>query len=181
MFAICPRRAGGTISGVASNVELIIFDSCGSLSAALPAGAVAVGLLGGLAGILVTDELLAALASDADDDDRVHPGWMLKQRVCRLARDLSASRRVLYVAGETFGGLCCQEAVGWHGGRLVHGPSGTCAHESDREVGYRVLAAADSAINAGLRMMGVRAAGGLDEYAAAGLDRHRFTADWREE
>ena len=63
MFAICPRRAGGTISGVASNVELIIFDSCGSLSAALPAGAVAVGLLGGLAGILVTDELLAALAA----------------------------------------------------------------------------------------------------------------------
>jgi hypothetical protein len=69
---------------------------------------------------------------------------------------------------------------GWRGGRLVHGPSGTCARESDRELGYQVVAAADSAINAGLKTMGVQAAGGLDEYAAAGLDRHRFTADWRE-
>jgi hypothetical protein len=48
-------------------------------------------------------------------------------------------------------------------------------------VGYRVVVPADGAINAGLRMMGVEAAGGLDEYAVAGLDRHRFTADWREE
>ncbi len=162
-------------------MELIIFDSGGSPSAALPAAAVAVGLLGGLAGIPVTDELLAALAGDADDDERVHTGWMLKQRVCRLAQDLSATRRVLYVDGETFGSVCCEEAVGWHDGRLVHGPSGTCAYESDREEGYLVAAPADSAINAGLRMMGVQAASGLDEYAVAGLDRHRFTADWLEE
>jgi len=166
---------------VASNVELIIFDSGGSLSAALPAGAVAVGLLGGHTGIPVTDELLAALAGDADDDDCVHPGWMLKQRVCRLAEDLSVGRRALYVPGETFGSLYRQEAVGWHDGRLVYGPSGTCDYESDSHEGYRVVGRADSAINAGLRMMGVRAAGGLDEYAAAELDRHRFTADWLEE
>jgi hypothetical protein len=149
-------------------------------SATLPATAVAVWLLGGLTGIPVTDELLAALAGDAHDCQRVHPGWMLKQRVCRLAQDLSVTRRVLYVAGETFGSVRCEEAVGWHDRRLVHGHSGTCAYESDREEGYLVAASADSAINAGLRMMGVQAASGLDEYAPAGLDRHRHT-DWLEE
>jgi hypothetical protein len=77
--------------------------------------AVAGGLLGGLAGIPVTDELLAVFATDTYDDVRLHPGWMLKPRVCRLAQDLSASRRVPYVSGETFGSLCCQEAAGWRG------------------------------------------------------------------
>src|SRR5260221_11086136 len=72
----------------------------------------------------------------------------------------------------------CQEAVGWHDGRLVYGHSGTCDYESDRHEGYRVVGRADNAISAGLRMMGGRAAGGLDEATAAELDRHRFTADW---
>ena len=162
-------------------MELIIFHSGDQLSTPSPANAVAVRLVDGLAGIPVTDELLAALAVDPADDDRVRPGWMLKQRVCTLARELSASRRVLYVASETFGSICCQEAVGWHDGQLVSGPSGTCACDRDREEGYRVVGRADSAINAGLRMMGVRAAGGLDEYATAGLDRHRFTADFLEQ
>jgi hypothetical protein len=163
---------------VASNVELIIFDG-GSLKA-LPAGAIVVRLPGGLGAIPVTGELMAGLAA-GPDDERVHRGWILKQRVCGLAQDLSADRRVLYVAGETFGNLCCQEAIGWQDAQLVYGPSGTCDHENDREEGYLVVRRADSAINVGLRMMGVQAADGLDEYATAGLDRRRFTSDWLEE
>jgi hypothetical protein len=40
------------------------------------------------------------------------------------------------------------------------------------------LAPHDSAVNAGLRAMGVRAADGRDEYGTAGLSRHRMTGDW---
>ena len=161
---------------MASNIELIILDG-GSPSAYLPAGAAVVALLHGLFGIPVTDELLASLPAGANDD-RVHPGWILKQQVCSLAEDLSARRRVLYVASETFGGRGCQEAVGWNDSQLIYGPSGTCDGESDRTDGYRVVHRADSAINVGLRIMGVRAADGLDEYGSVGLDRHRFTSDW---
>jgi hypothetical protein len=76
------------------------------------------------------------------------------------------------------GGRGCQKAVGWNDSQLIYGPSGKCDGESDCTDGYRVVHRADSAINVGLRIMGVRAADGLDEYGSAGLDRHRFTADW---
>jgi hypothetical protein len=45
------------------------------------------------------------------------------------------------------------------------------------EPGYH-LAPHDSAVNAGLRAIGVRAADGRDEYGTAGLSRHRMTGDW---
>jgi hypothetical protein len=48
----------------------------------------------------------------------------------------------------------------------------------DREEGYDVVPRSNSAINVGLRLMGVMAAGGLDEYEAAGLASHRSTDDW---
>jgi hypothetical protein len=34
------------------------------------------------------------------------------------------------------------------------------------------------AINAGLRALGIHTAGGLDEFAAIGLGRHRWTSEW---
>jgi hypothetical protein len=164
--------------GVASNIELLIFDG-GDTSAALPRQAAVVALSGGMNLIPVTSALLTEFAAgEPDDDDRVRHGWILKRRVCRLARDLSAGRRVLYIAGETFGGPGCQEGIGWSDGRQVYGPCGTCDSEWDREEGYDVVHRSDSAINVGLRLMGVTAAGGLDEYAAVGLARHRFTDDW---
>jgi hypothetical protein len=162
----------------ASNVELLIFDG-GELSVALPSQAVVVALPGGLRVIPVTGPLLAVLsAGEPDDDDRVRPGWILKRRVCQLGRDLSSGRQVLHAAGETFGGPGCQEAVGWLDGRPAYGPSGTCDSEVDREEGYDVVPRSNSAINVGLRLMGVMAAGGLDEYEAAGLASHRSTDDW---
>jgi hypothetical protein len=164
--------------GVASNVELLIFDG-GDLSVALPLQAVVVALPGGLHVIPVTGTLLAVLsAGEPDDDDRVRPGWILKRRVCQLGRDLAPGRQVLYTAGETFGGPGCQEAVGWLDGRAAYGLSGTCDSEVDREDSYDVVQGCNSAINIGLRLMGVMAASGLDEYEAAGLARHRSTDDW---
>ena len=162
---------------VASNIELLIFDG-GQVPATLPAGAKVVPLSDQLRLVPVTEDLLDSLAIGSPDADSVYPSWVLKASVCRLACEMSSDRRVLYIFGETFGGPGTQEAVGWEHGRLVYGPSGTCDAESDLEPGYRVVPPSDSAINVGLRMMGVQAFPGLDEYATAGLAKHRFTDDW---
>src|SRR5215470_16058163 len=66
----------------------------------------------------------------------------------------------------------------WLDGRLLYGPSGTCDSEADLEPGYHLIPRCDSAINAGLRILGVRASPGQDEYQAIGLTRHRYTEDW---
>ncbi len=50
--------------------------------------------------------------------------------------------------------------------------------EADLEPGYRLVPRRYSAINAGLRALGVRAEAGLDEYETAGLTRHRSAEDW---
>jgi hypothetical protein len=162
---------------VASRIELLIFDG-GQVPPALPSGAKVVPLSDHLRVVPVTEDLWGLGAADSPDTGPVYPGWLLKARVCRLAREMSGDRRVLYVCGETFGGPGAQEAAGWDHGQLAYGPSGTCDLESDREPGYRVVPRRDSAINAGLRMMGVQASPGLDEYASVGLAKHRFTDDW---
>ena len=69
------------------------------------------------------------------------------------------------------------EAIAWHGGRLLYGPSGTCEIEADLEPGYH-LARGDNAVNAGMRAIGVCAADGIEEYDFVGLGRHRMTEDW---
>jgi hypothetical protein len=162
---------------VASHIELLIFDGS-QVPPALPSGAKVVPLSGALRLVPVTEDLWGLAAAGSLDTDPVYPGWLLKARVCRLAREMSSDRRVLYACGETFGGPGAQEAAGWDHGMLAYGPLGTCDLESDREHGYRVVPRRDSAINGGLRMMGVQASPGLDEYATAGLADHRFTDDW---
>lgn len=163
---------------MASHIELLIFDGDG-VPAALLSSTKIVSLSEQLRLVPVSGDLRSpGAARDPDAEDAVYPGWALKARACRLACDMSSDRRVLYVCGETFGGPGTQEAAGWDHGKLVYGPAGTCDLESDREPGYRVVPRSDRAVNVGLRMMGVRASVGLDEYAAVGLARHRFTEDW---
>lgn len=50
---------------------------------------------------------------------------ILRENVARIARTMSADRKVLYVYGETFGGPGIQEAAGWRLGQLFYGPVGT--------------------------------------------------------
>jgi hypothetical protein len=57
-------------------------------------------------------------------------------------------------------------------------PSGTCDIEADLEPGYRLVPRSESAINAGLRLLGAHASPGQDEYETIGLTRHRCTEDW---
>jgi hypothetical protein len=162
--------------GVASNIELLIFDGTTPL-AQPPAQASVVALAGGLSAIPVTGTLLAALSSNGACAP-IRVGWMLRDCVCRLAQRLSQERWMLYVAAETFGGLGTQEAMGWRNCEIVYGPSGSCDVTADLEDGYRVVQGAGTAINVGLRFMGIVAADRFDEFAAAGLDTHRFTDDW---
>jgi hypothetical protein len=164
--------------GVASDIELLIFDGTTPLPG-LPADASMVRLSAVLSAIPVTTALVASLTADGADRDAIRAGWMLRTCVSGLAQRLSADRWVLYVAAETFGGPGTQEAVGWHQGGLAYGPVGTCDVPADLVEGYRVAPRADSAINVGLRLMGIHASDGLDEFAAAGLSAHRFTSDWR--
>lgn len=123
---------------------------------------------------------VAAWLEDADDGDYgVGPDWiLLRQPVAAVARRLSAGGRALYVAGETFGGPGIQEAAGWRDSELWYGPCGTSDIEADLEPGYRSARREDSAINVGLRALGVRAGPGRDEYETIGLTRHRHTEDW---
>jgi hypothetical protein len=43
---------------------------------------------------------------------------------------------------------------------------------------YQAADPPDMAINAGLRALGIQTAGLHDEFAAIGLDKHRWTNDW---
>ncbi len=157
-------------------IEVIIFEG-DPRTAAVPQGLRTVPLQAGLTMLPVTNDLIAGVDPAAVGEERIPPGWMLRQPVAALARALSADRRVLYIFSETAGGPGTKEAIAWRSGKLLYGPSGTCDIEADFEPGYH-LAPRDNAVNAGLRAIGVRAGDGSDEYGTAGLDRHRMTEDW---
>lgn len=159
-------------------IEAVIFDG-GSRTAVLPRGLRTARLKAGLTILHVTGEVLRHLDPAAVGDERIPAGWMLRQPVAALARELSADRRVLYIVIETAGGPGTREAIAWRRGALLHGPSGTCDIEADFEPGYHLAlrAGRDDAVNAGLRAIGVHAAGD-DEHGTAGLSRHRMTGDW---
>ena len=157
-------------------IEAIIFDG-DPRTAAVPQGVRTAQLQVGLTMLPVTGELLSHVDPAAVGDQRIPSGWMLKQPVAALARALSADRRVLYIFSETAGGPGTKEAIAWHHGRRLYGPSGTCDIEADFEPGYH-LAPSDNAVNAGLRAIGVRASDDRDEYETVGLSRHRMTDDW---
>jgi hypothetical protein len=162
---------------MASLIEAIIFDGDPRTAEVLD-GFKTVQLSAGLTMLPLTEDVLKYLDTADSSDEPISLSWILRRKVAALAQRLSADRKVLYVSGETFGGPGTQEAVGWHEGRLFYGPAGTCDLEADREPGYQVVPPGDSAINAGLRAMGVKATPGLDEYETIGLTRHRMTEDW---
>jgi hypothetical protein len=174
---LSPGRCG-TMTRVGSRIEAVIYDGAGQ-PAGLPRGQLVVPLPGALTMLPVTEELAAALDQAAVGDERICPQWpLLRQPAAALARQLSAGRRALYIVAETFGGAGTQEAIGWQDGRLLYGPSGTCDIEADLEPGYHLISRCDGAVNAGLRVLGVRAVPGQDEYQAVGLARCRHTEEW---
>jgi hypothetical protein len=141
-----------------SLIEAVIYDSA-SRPVALPPGARTVLLSAGLTMVPLAGEL-ARRPGQPGAERLVRPGWMLRERIAELARRISAGGRALYVCGEAFGGPGVQEAVAWQDGQVMLGPLGTCDLEADLEPGYRLVPRRDSAINAGLRALGVRAQAG---------------------
>ncbi|MFJ4484872.1 hypothetical protein ACIP3D_21240 [Streptomyces longwoodensis] len=89
--------------------------------------------------------------------DRVLAGW-------------SAGGPVAYVEAEYFGGAGEQRAAVWEGGSLVLGPLRIEEGEPFPPAG--------SPVSRALRRLGITARPGEDEFATAGLHRHRNTGDW---
>jgi hypothetical protein len=161
---------------VATLIEAIIFGGAAD-TVAIPEGLRVVPMSAGFTMLPVTSEVVSRLDPGVIGDDRIPGNWVMRQPVAALARSMSHDRRVLYMFSETAGGPGTREAIAWHEGKLLYGPSGTCDIEADFEPGYH-LAPHDNAVNAGLRAIGVNAALGRDEYEAVGLNKHRMTEDW---
>jgi hypothetical protein len=151
-------------------IEAIIFDGDPS-AAVVPEGLRTAPLSEGLTMLPVVREVLSRLDPGAIGDERIPADWILEQPVAALARAISRDRRVLYMFTETAGGPGTKEAVAWHKGRLLYGPSGTCDTEADFAPGYHLAPTRDNAVNAGLRAIGVQVANAYDEYQMVGLDR----------
>lgn len=81
---------------------------------------------------------------------------------------------------EFFGGTGFHAAAGRRDSALAWGPDFTMNAPDEAEDHYLLATREEMAINRVLRWLGVRKAGAIDEYAAAGLTRHRYTEDWAE-
>jgi len=166
---------------MAGQLELLVTDvSVDQIARTLGASAVAVPLPGdpALTVVPISDQL-----SMATDCTEVIDGFeLLTGGVVRRARELSRRGRVLYLHLEFFGGIGFHAVLGWQGGEPVLGPLFTANHETAlQHEGYVLRAESDRAGmagNIGLRFLGVTAAPGLDEFATAGVDAHRWTAEW---
>lgn len=119
----------------------------------------------GLRMIPVTDELFEEIqASLPGGGEPLQRFEKFSPAVERWVRELSARGLAAYVEAEYFGGTGGQASVVWRHGETVLGP----IHSGD-------------AINRALRVFGVEAGGGLDEFDAVGLGFKRSTGDWLEE
>jgi hypothetical protein len=99
------------------------------------------------------------------------PGfWRLPGGFGAVLASWSEQGPVAYVEAEYFGGVGEQSAVVWDRASIVLGPL-TWPEGQPRP-------AAGSPISQALRLLGVVAAPGGDEFDAAGMIRHRDTARW---
>jgi hypothetical protein len=121
----------------------------------------------GLALLPITDELFDDVT---DGTDGAYGFWHLPGGFEHELARWSAAGPVAYVEADYFGGIGGQQAVVWSGGRLVLGP----LRLSD-DAPY---APGGTPISRALRALGVTRGAAEDEFAAAGLTRHRRTEDW---
>ncbi len=106
------------------------------------------------------------------EGDRGMAGFdRLTEEAVAAAETLSATRRVVHVEAEFFGGEGSQGAIGWEDGRVAFGPRLTQTPLEDRGDEYEVIAeGGDLAIDEALRWLGVVADEGKDEFATLRLD-----------
>ena len=128
--------------------------------------AVVVPLAGELGLIPLTEELFDAInkGSTANYQAEERPFTYLSTQIARWLQWLSVGTTIAYVEADYFGGTGTQCAVAWKDGIEVLPP-------------IKVK----DAINQALRLLGVRAASGKDEFDTVGLGRHRTMEGWVDE
>ncbi|RSM54884.1 hypothetical protein DMB66_36620 [Actinoplanes sp. ATCC 53533] len=145
--------------------------------AALPTVPLAVG--SGLVLLPLTEEIVASGAPTAADDPPVDGFYALTSGVAEWARRLSLHGDVAYLHTEFFGGVGFHAAVAWRDGAVAWGPLFTATSAGEAEDHYETVAdSRDMAVNVMLRWLGVRRLDQHDEFAAVGLTRWRWTAEW---
>jgi len=98
----------------------------------------------------------------------------LSNAVMELAARASIIAPIAYIEAELFGGAGTQAAIIWQDGKIVYGPfvSGTDPFVMEK------LPMREWAFNAALRVLGVTADNGKDEFDTVGLGLHRQTHEW---
>jgi hypothetical protein len=133
----------------------------------------------GLALLPLTDEVVASVLKTAVDDAAVAGFYDLTSGIAEWARRHSLHGVVAYLHTEFFGGSGFHAAVAWSDGVVAWGPLFTATSAGEAEEHYAVAAdRRDMAVNVLLRWLGVRRADEIDEFAAAGLNRCRWTEEW---
>jgi hypothetical protein len=116
----------------------------------------------------ITDAFADELASAQNDAAPTKPLAYLPDGVLTLALDISRRAPVAYIMTAYFGGQGRQDALAWDNGELRFSP-GTDGY--DRPWPHTPISQA-------LRMIGVVADAGLDEFDTVGLGRLRKTHRW---
>jgi len=125
-----------------------------------------------------TDAVRARCHQAAGDTVGVDGFYELTRGIARWAQELSRDWMVLYVHREFWAGDGIHAAMAWHRGSVIFGPLFTRSHGETADPPYEAADTPDIAINAGLRALGIHTAGCPDEFAAIGLDKHRWTSEW---
>jgi hypothetical protein len=172
-------RRIATVAEVLEGLVLIpVSGQAGPLPPDVPTVALATG---GTYLIPLTQAVRAHCHQAYRDADIVEGFYELTRGIARWARELSQGWIVLYIHCEFFGGGGIHAAIAWQQESVIFGPCFTRTHGELADLPYQVADPPDMAINAGLRFLGIQAAGCRDEFAAIGLDKHRWTSDWAAE
>ncbi|MCW6004041.1 hypothetical protein K1W54_05505 [Micromonospora sp. CPCC 205371] len=133
----------------------------------------------GLVLLPLTDEIVASITKTAVHDPAVAGFYDLTSGVAQWASRHSVHGLVAYLHTEFFGGSGFHAAVAWRDGVVAWGPVFTATSSGQAPEHYAVVAdRRDMAVNVLLRWLGVRRANQIDEFAAAGLSRCRWTEEW---
>jgi hypothetical protein len=126
----------------------------------------------GFALLPITEELAKELAADRLETKAAadKPMPELSDGLHALAIDISHDARVAYVTTFYFGGQGKQDALVWDKGSLRFSPA-TPGYDQ----GWP-----NSSISQALRLIGVAAEKGMDEFDTVGLGKHRETQQWVE-
>jgi hypothetical protein len=164
------------VAGVLEGLILIpISGQAGPLPPDVPSVALAID---GTYLIPLTEAVRARCHQAGRDAGKVEGFYELTTGIARWAQELSRGRMVLYAHCEFFGGDGIHAAIAWRQESIIFGPRFTRTRGELADPPYQAADPPDMAINAGLRALGIQAAGRRDEFATIGLDKRRWTNDW---